>query len=412
MRSPMLSSRSSESSAATLPAGHRLYPQTMNIYGVRAHLGVLMKSQILGPLFSLTVLGGSACAGRQPPDDGFSAKLERGCESEIQCEFYLGEAEKRVRRCESEKGGGEICRAAQGDYQTAKTNYDLRINAIREGSPETGEPPSLEVYAERCEDGDADACFEVGNSGADKIPSGKAERFQDRAQSLWSVECQKGKASSCLSAALLSFNDEQRAFWERAAALGEPRAFLYIAERARGGERRRYLGKACDGGVQGACVLLEREAMSPEQAARHEEIAAEELSTGRCDQQKVDRLREQVQLVESFFPSPEYLTTDFQMVVLEPGGNEFEFRVGLGGDVGVGVFSFPYEAKLKLFDGGGYAVKGSSFGMKRLIEELPDWMDGDHGVIKASTGERVAVQVTGKGCAMIFRVQPIRRELY
>ena len=149
-----------------------------------------------------------------------------------------------------------------------------------------------------------------------------------------------------------------------------------------------------------------------EREARTRARADEEIRTDRCDQQKVDHLREVLRGMKFTLESVSrgnadlYMLTSHKLVVTRPEGTELTFDPQFGGEYHVIAFGFYRGLKLQAFDGDGYAVNTESAigdGAANIASQgTVAWATR---VLQVSPRGKVRLKVHGYGCTLVVAAE-------
>jgi hypothetical protein len=152
----------------------------------------------------------------------------------------------------------------------------------------------------------------------------------------------------------------------------------------------------------------ERRRLAAEQEhAKERAIADEEIRSGRCRDDRYQKLQEFVGAARSHFEAlgrsrglPLFRLTTHETAVARPGGDgtDLSLKMTLGGEVHI--IAVSYDAvKLQVRDGNGYAVEVGSPWI-RLLQAYGFGLSGR--VVQAKSGEQLTVRTDGAGCTLVM----------
>jgi hypothetical protein len=132
-------------------------------------------------------------------------------------------------------------------------------------------------------------------------------------------------------------------------------------------------------------------------------VSETEVKNGRCDQDRVDALREATSnmrmMVDSLSSGQQVFRLDStQIVVATEAGTPLTFKSGLSGEEHLFVFGFS-PVKMQLKDKQGYEVRNRSMYESAFTGMLGE--NADSRVLSSPAGTDVPLTISGKGCALV-----------
>lgn len=152
------------------------------------------------------------------------------------------------------------------------------------------------------------------------------------------------------------------------------------------------------------------EPTAEERQARARAIADEEIRSGRCNETKVNHLREVLQGVRQVLDSEGrssgqlYDVRSHEFVVATPEGAELALSPLVGGEYHLIAFQYSRTLRMGVTDRAGYPIKTQSPQLDGVAGLWAHQLAWDSRVMSVNDGEKIKIEIKGDGCTLVVAV--------